>query len=337
MAKPDARAYTQGMDNFPRPRVLFSRCLGFEACRYDGSMIRDDFSQALIPRVDCLASCPECGAGLGLPRDPVRLVRDGDRLLLLQPASGKDWSGAMETWCEGEIARLRAGPAFDGILLKSRSPSCGPGEVKVYVGRDAKAATEKAPGFFASSLAQAFPELPMEDEGRTRNFTVRDHFLISLYCRAEYRAARESHDVRSLLDVHTRWKLLFMAYSPTVTRVLGAILAANKRRPPEALFEDYGRELARLLSKPFRYTSMINALQHAFGGLSEALSPAERAFFLATLEEYRDERIPLSVLLRLLKGWALAQGNAYLLSQRLLSPYPLDLVTITDSGKGRDY
>ena len=34
-----------------RPRVLFSRCLGFEACRYDGGIIRSDLAQALAAHV----------------------------------------------------------------------------------------------------------------------------------------------------------------------------------------------------------------------------------------------------------------------------------------------
>jgi uncharacterized protein YbgA (DUF1722 family)/uncharacterized protein YbbK (DUF523 family) len=324
------------MKDFARPRILFSRCLGFEACRYDGSVIHDEFVAALLPHVDCLTSCPEVGAGLGVPRESVRLVREGGKLLLLQPASGKDWSGAMEGWCAREVAGLAAGPAFDGIILKSRSPSCGPGDVKVYAGREARSASDKGSGFFATALSAAFPGLPMEDEGRTRNFSLREHFLIALYCRAEYREARATGDVRALLDLHSRWKLLFMAYSPSKARVLGRILAANRRVAALAIFEDYGRELSALFSRPFRYTAMINALQHAFGGLSERLSPPERSYFLATLEEYRDERVPLSVPLRILKGWAIAQANGYLLDQRLLGPYPLGLVTISDSGKGRD-
>lgn len=53
------------------------------------------------------------------------------------------------------------------------------------------------------------------------------------------------------------------------------------------------------------------------------------------MEEYRDERVPASVLLRLVTAWALRFGNRYLLEQTIFEPYPLELVDITDSGKGR--
>jgi len=118
-------------------------------------------------------------------------------------------------------------------------------------------------------------------------------------------------------------------------RTLGGILAANRQRPEEDIFADYGRELGLLFARPFRYTAMINALQHALGGLSAGLPPEARRFLLDLLEEYRGERIPLSVLFKVLEGWAISQGNGDLLGQRLLSPYPLDLMLIADSGRGR--
>ena len=80
---------------------------------------------------------------------------------------------------------------------------------------------------------------------------------------------------------------------------------------------------------------MINAFQHAFGGLSANLTSKERQFFLNSLEEYRDERIPASTLIHLLKSWAIRFENHYLLDQYLMEPYPHELVEITDSGKGR--
>jgi uncharacterized protein YbgA (DUF1722 family) len=65
------------------------------------------------------------------------------------------------------------------------------------------------------------------------------------------------------------------------------------------------------------------------------LTPEERKYFLNLLEEYRDERVPLSVPLRVIEAWAVGRDNTYLLEQSLLHPYPRELTEITDSGKGR--
>ena len=57
-----------------RPCVVVSRCLGFEACRWNGEMLRDEVVEILQPHVDFVTFCPECEIGLGVPRRPIRLV-----------------------------------------------------------------------------------------------------------------------------------------------------------------------------------------------------------------------------------------------------------------------
>ena len=57
-----------------RPRIVVSRCLGFDACRWNAEMIRDEFVESLQSHVDFVTFCPECEIGLGVPRRPIRLV-----------------------------------------------------------------------------------------------------------------------------------------------------------------------------------------------------------------------------------------------------------------------
>jgi len=66
-----------------RPRVVVSRCLGFDRCRYDGSMIQDAIVESLRPWVEWIPVCPEVEIGLGVPRAPVRLVRVEGKVRLL--------------------------------------------------------------------------------------------------------------------------------------------------------------------------------------------------------------------------------------------------------------
>jgi uncharacterized protein YbgA (DUF1722 family)/uncharacterized protein YbbK (DUF523 family) len=317
---------------FPKPRLFISRCLGFAACRYNGITINDEFTARLAPLAEVVTACPEMEIGLGCPREPVRLVMDLGHPRLYQPASGVDHTAAMLSFCQ----RFTAGcGALDGLLFKSRSPSCGSCDVKLYPKKESESATRKGVGLFAAAARAAWPGLPVEDEGRLRNYSIRDHFLISVFSLADLRRSLARGAFGALLEFHTRNKLLFMAYSSVSLRRLGALVAEHKRRPLAGLVADYSRELMVLLSKPFRYKAMINALQHAFGGFSDLLIHDEKKYFLDTLEEYRDERIPLSVPIRLLKGWAIRHGNGYLLGQSLLEPYPAGLQLISDSGKGR--
>ncbi|MGM0497617.1 MAG: 2-thiouracil desulfurase family protein, partial [Bacteroidota bacterium] len=52
------------MHEFPKPVVIVSKCLGFEKCRYDGTMISEYFLQALQDYVDFIPVCPEKKIGL---------------------------------------------------------------------------------------------------------------------------------------------------------------------------------------------------------------------------------------------------------------------------------
>ncbi|MBL8967106.1 MAG: DUF523 and DUF1722 domain-containing protein [Spirochaetaceae bacterium] len=318
----------------PRPRVFFSRCLGFEPCRWNGEIINEDLPRRLAALVDVVHDCPEMGIGLGCPRDPVRVIRgaDGERELW-QPAKGLAHGAAMRRWSEARLAGLEE---VDGFLLKSRSPSCGWKDVKIYASARPDAGSAPGAGIFGAAVLAARPGIPVEDEGRLRNFPLRENFLGAIWTLARFRAVERARDMGALVDFHSRHKLYLLLRSQKGMRALGKTVANPERRPLDAVLRDYRSGLEAALAVLPRYTSLINAIQHAFGGFSDSLSPEERALFVNTVEEYRDERIPASVLLRLVKAWALRFGNRYLLEQILFDPYPLELVDITDSGKGRE-
>jgi len=318
--------------DFPRPRLIVSRCLGFEACRYNGQVIHNDLVERLGAHMDLDTVCPEVAIGLGIPRDPIRIALDGEREVLFQPATGTDVTDAMT----GFSARfVDAAGAVDGFLLKARSPSCGPHDVKVYKGTERGAPAGKGVGLFAQAARTGRPGTPLEDEGRLTNLAIRDHFLTSVYAVRRFRDVVEQGSMGGLVAYHAAHKYLLMAYHQTRLRELGRIVANHDRRPADEVLARYGEGLRAALARPFRYTAMINALQHMFGHVSDGLAPEERTLFLDTLEEYRDERVPLQAPLRLLHAWAVRFGERYLLGQALLRPYPPELVDLYDSARGR--
>lgn len=318
--------------NFPTPKVVVSKCLGFDSCRYNGQKIFDPVVQLLSGHVEFITACPEVEIGLGVPRNPVRLVRENGKTILFQPASGTEVTRGMETYTEKFFSEL--GPV-DGFLLKSRSPSCGPWQVKVYNSTSAQSSQGKGAGLFGGYIVDHFGGYPIEEEGRLKNFVLREHYFTSLFTLAKLRELSEEQQMHRLVDFHTRGKLLFMAYNQDLLHKLGSIVANHQQLPVHAVLQQYEELLRKLFSEPPRFTNMINAFQHAFGGLSPNLQANERQFFLNSLEEYRDERIPASTLIHLLKSWAIRFENQYLLDQYLMEPYPHQLVEITDSGKGR--
>ncbi len=172
------------MRKFAKPIVVISKCLELEACRYNGQVIPDDFVKKLKPHVTFLPSCPEVEIGLGVPREPVRIISVKGQNKLIQPATGKDLTDIMLRFADKFLNSLEE---VDGFILKSRSPSCGIKDVKVYQGIEKGAATGKSTGFFAGKVLEMFPGLAIEDEGRLRNFKIREHFLTKLFALASFR------------------------------------------------------------------------------------------------------------------------------------------------------
>jgi uncharacterized protein YbgA (DUF1722 family)/uncharacterized protein YbbK (DUF523 family) len=315
-----------------RPIVYVSKCLGFATCRYNGITINDDFVEKLKPHVDYVTVCPEVEIELGVPRDPVRIVVYKNEKKLVQPATGRDVTSAMHNFCDAFLGQIHE---VDGFLLKSRSPSCGIKDVKIYARMEKSASLGKGAGFFGSAVMVRFPEHPVEDEGRIRNFRIREHFLTQLFAYNRFRNTKKTSSMAALVQFHTENKLLLMAYNQNELRILGQTVANQDKRPVDEVYRLYEDHFHSALCTPARYTSNINVLMHAMGHFSDNLTPQEKKYFLASLERYRDGKIPLSATLSVLRSWIIRFEDSYLNQQTFFEPFPEALVEITDSGKGR--
>jgi len=141
--------------------------------------------------------------------------------------------------------------------------------------------------------------------------------------------------MRDLVAFHAQHKFLLMAYNQTAMRELGRLVANPDRLPFEEVASAYRVGLHRALARAPRRTSAINVLQHGFGYVSDELAPRERAFFLESLERYRAKQVPLSVPTSLIRAWIIRFEVEYLLDQVYFEPFPAELVSVLDSGKGR--
>ena len=321
------------MTEFAVPRVLISQCIEFEHCRWNGQMISSDVVKLLKPYVTFVPVCAEVGIGLGVPREPIRIVQRDDQLDLHQPATDTYWAKAMTQFAERTLDEL---PPLDGAILKGRSPSCGIKDVKVYPSHPKGMPRKVGVGFFAAAVMARFPQLATEDEGRLTNYVIRDHFMTRLFSIASFRQVKGERSMSALVQYHAQHKLLLMAYNEGEMRQMGRIVANHDRRPVEEACALYEERLHRALAQPARPTASINVLMHALGYFSEGLSSPEKAYFLDRLEDYREGRVPLSVPTSIIRSWNVRFGQGYLAQQRFLEPYPEGLVQITDSGKGRE-
>lgn len=316
-----------------KPRIHVSKCITFEHCRWNGLVIASETVDLLKPFVEFLPACPEVEIGLGVPRKPIRLVKQQDGVHLLQQETEADVTEKMAGYARDHLAELKD---IDGFVLKSRSPSCGMKDVKLYpsLGKVAQL-KEKAVGLFAEEVYKRFGNLPIEDEGRLTNFSIREHFLTRVFATARFRAFMRNPSMGALVQFHAENKLLLMAYHQSVLRELGKIVANHERLPEREVFDRYEEGFRRAFVKQPRYTSNINVLMHALGYFSDGLLKQEKAFFLDELERYRLGKIPLSVPISIVKSFIVRFGEDYLRQQTYFDPYPEALMALKDSGEGR--
>jgi uncharacterized protein YbgA (DUF1722 family)/uncharacterized protein YbbK (DUF523 family) len=319
-----------------RPRVLASRCLGYAACRYDGSILRDEFLERLEPHVDLMLTCPEEEIGLGTPRAPIRLVSDGSAVRLVQPSTGRDVTEAMTSFAERLLSSAAPqGIEIDGFVLKSRSPSCGIGDVKIHVERGNAPPRGKGPGLFARAVLERFPHAAIEEEGRLLNLRLREHFLTKLFALAEVRAMGPSPEAGTLVRFQSQHELLLLAYNQKQMRTCGRIVANRERLGPREIYGQYAEHFRLAFARPPRHASPVNVCTHAMGYFSEFLGASEKRHFLRLLDRYTAGKVPLSVPVGVLRSWIARFENEYLAGQSFFEPFPEELVDLFDSGKGR--
>jgi uncharacterized protein YbbK (DUF523 family) len=175
------------MSEHPRPRVVISRCIDFDSCRYDGQVIRASLREELEPHVDFVPICPELEIGLGVPRAPVRLVRRSGGAQMVQPATGRDVTAEMESFSRDFLRGIGTPDAF---ILKARSPSCGVRNTKVFHTDEDGAAFDSGAGLFAARVLERFPDAAVEDEAGMNDPVLRHRFLTNAFALAGVRAGK---------------------------------------------------------------------------------------------------------------------------------------------------
>lgn len=320
---------------YPRPKLVISRCIEFDPCRYDGSKISSPTVASLKHYTDCIPVCPEVEIGLGTPRSTVRIVRMDDKDHLMQPATGRDVTDDMNGFISKFLNDL---PPVDGFILKTRSPTSGTGDVRVYRSIEKSQAIDKAAGFFGREVLRRFPHLPVEDEQRLNNARIRDHFFTAIFILASFRAVEEGLDPEALMKFHSNNKLQLMAIHQQMTREMGQLVASRGELEPADLFGRYQQKLCVALAQVPRYTNNINVLHHAMGHFRDRVTSEEKAYCLRLIERYREGHATLNEPRDLLRSWVIRFQEPTLLNQTFFAPYPVALADLPEeiTDRGRD-
>ncbi|MBW1679899.1 MAG: DUF523 and DUF1722 domain-containing protein [Deltaproteobacteria bacterium] len=305
-------------------RIGISACLLGHEVRYDGGLKRDPYIIHTLGRyLHFVPLCPEVECGMGVPREPVRLVGDPEAPRMKGVKSGRDHTAAMRAWARKRVRELAAQNLW-GFIFKSNSPSCGIARVKVYRGKGPP--MKRGVGLFARAFQEHFPLLPVVDESGIHDPGLRENLIEALFTMKNWRDLLGGRKSRGMLaDFHDRHKLLLMAHGPGHCREMERLLASDKRISPRSLYARYQVLLLDTLRRRATPPRHVNVLRHAVGCLRKTLTPEERRELLESIEDYRRDRIPLIVPVTLVNHYVRKYGDSRLAAQVYLRPHPLAL------------
>jgi uncharacterized protein YbgA (DUF1722 family) len=264
----------------------------------------------------------ECG--FGIPRDTFRLVGDPKRPRLVIHKTGADHTERMEAWARKRVEELEK-EDLCGYVFKSDSPSSGMERVKVY--GDKGIPSKVGVGVFARIFMEHFPLTPVEEEGRLHDPVLRENFIERIFTCKRYCAITEGKNrVASLVDFHTRNKLLLMAHSPKHLKEMGSLVAHAKEIPVRELVERYENLLMEAMALKPTAAKHENVLMHIMGYFKKDLSADEKQELLGVIGEYKRGLIPLIVPVTLLGHYVRKFNQPYLKEQIYLNPHPAELM-----------
>jgi uncharacterized protein YbbK (DUF523 family)/uncharacterized protein YbgA (DUF1722 family) len=309
-----------------RPRLGVSACLLGRKVRWDGEHRRDPLVvDVLGPYVEWVPICPEEELGLGVPREPIRLVGLSAAPRLLAERSGRDLTEAMRRYAGARVAALERQDLW-GYVTKKDSPSCGLARVRVHPARGGPPRRDGV-GAFAAVLLARMPLLPIEEEGRLHDPAVRESFVERIFAYARWKALLAKGMRRvDLVAFHGAHAFALMAHSPAACRALGAVARRVSRGPFRRTVDAYGRGFMAALCVPATRGRHAAVLQRLLACLREVLPAPERTELARLVEDYARGLVPLVVPLTLLRHHVRRHGIASLVEQTYLDPDPAELL-----------
>jgi uncharacterized protein YbgA (DUF1722 family)/uncharacterized protein YbbK (DUF523 family) len=320
---------SDAVESNERLRLGISSCLLGEPVRFDGGHKHDRFlTDQLGPYVEWVPVCPELEVGMGVPREAVRLEGDVAAPRMVGVRSRKDYTAAMRRFAAARV-RLLAALDLAGYVFKKDSPSCGVERVRVYAATatgQGGMPVRRGRGVFASAFMDAFPLLPVEEEGRLNDPVLRESFIERVFAYRRWRTLAAAPTRGTLVAFHTAHKFQLLAHSPASYASLGRLVAEPGRRRPAAHVAAYGTGFMRALAAHATRAKHVNVLQHIAGFCREHLDAADRRELAALVDDYRRGLVPLVVPLTLLRHHVERHRVTYVLGQTYLHPHPKELM-----------
>lgn len=310
----------------PPISIGISSCLLGAEVRYDGGHKRHGYIEKTLGQYfEFVRFCPEMAIGLGVPRDPIHLLRVNEQIRCVGIKDPSlDVTDRLRD-CADEQKHWQA--KICGYIFKKDSPSCGMERVRVYIN---DIPDKNGQGLFAQRVMHNFPNLPVEEEGRLGDPVLRENFIQRVYVLHRWQQLMAEGLTRyGLEQFHAQHKLIIMSHDQNAVRELGKMIAGHETDIHQ-LAESYLTTLMNCLKVRASRGNHVNVLQHIQGYLKRNLDAADKAELSEVIEKYRVAEIPLIVPITLLRHHFRKSPDAYIDNSYYMNPYLAELCLLNE-------
>lgn len=307
--------------------VGISSCLLGEPVRFDGGHKHNAYVvKTLGQYFDFIPFCPEVEVGLGVPRPALRLIdQQGEIRCVVSKDATQDVTDKLVSCADQQHSWQQT---LCGYILKKDSPSCGMERVRVYHDEQPQ---KRGIGLYAQRMAENFPYLPLEEEGRLGDPLLRENFIQRVFILQRWRRLLSGEiNGGAITRFHARHKLILMSHDQTRYRALGRMVAEISQWQIVQFCDRYLAELMSILKLPATRKNHVNVLQHIQGYLKRDLDREDKRELSETIEQYRQGLLPLIVPITLLRHHFRKCPNDYIDQSYYMNPHPTELMLLNN-------
>ena len=307
-----------------KPKLGISACLMGAEVRFNGGHKESHLcTRALTEYFEFVTACPEVAIGLGIPREPIRLVGDAQNPQAVGTVNRE--LNVTEALADYGVQMAEELGNICGYIFMQKSPSCGLERVKVYTEKGAPV-DGGGRGIYAQAFCERHPNLPVEEDGRLNDPVLRENFITRVFAYAAWQELLKAGITRrALTEFHSRYKYQLMASDPVQYKALGNLLGSMGRSDPNDIAPQYFSDLMAALKKPASRRTHTNVLQHLTGYLKQTISAADKQEIQQLIAQYHQGIVPLIVPLTLLKHHFRQHPDPYVALQVYMQPHPENL------------
>tara|TARA_B110000438_G_scaffold267343_1_gene282121 strand:+ start:76 stop:603 length:528 start_codon:yes stop_codon:yes gene_type:complete len=138
---------------------------------------------------------------------------------------------------------------------------------------------------------------------------------VKQFVNKRFQEVKTNNKIKQLVEFQAMNKYLIMARNQDQLRVLGRIVASNKKIKLSEILIDYENNLKLALQSKPTIKTHSNVLLHIFGFFSNNFSDLEKDKFFELLESYKNEKITIGNILAEIHPIVYRFNKTYLASQ----------------------